>query len=65
MFRRNKPADLHKKLTLKQKLNDVWCQYGYIFFIIACLIILFAAVYLCYAFVPPVESGVYYNHLGK
>ena len=65
MFRRKQTVDLHKKIPLKQKLNDILVANSLYIGGLFVLLLMIFLVWLCVQFIPPVESGVYYNHLGK
>lgn len=59
-----KPARLEKELSKKQK-RDFWIQrnIGYLI-LLGTIIGLITFVLLCFLFIFPVESGIYYNHMG-
>ena len=65
MFRRKQTVDLHKKISLKQKLNDILVANSLYIGGLFVLLLMIFFVWICFQFVPPVESGVFYNHLGK
>lgn len=60
-----KKVTLQKQKTWKEQVNEKLIKY---FPIICCFLILAGIglfVAACFAYVPPVESGVYYNHLNQ
>lgn len=63
IFKNQKPARLEKELSRREKL-DFWINRNIGYLILTGTILgLITFVLLCFLFIAPVESGIYYNHL--